>query len=898
MKKMIAVILPIILLLSISSTDVAVADTAGTAIPVGISPHHAAFDPKDNFVYVTNGGDNTVSVVNLATNVVVNTVPVGPGPMGIDFDSSNNYVYVADLNGNNVSIIDGDPSHGITYDTVVATTAVGNQPWGVAFDSANGNVYVANSGDGTVSVINGTAVIGSPIAVGTHPSFLAYDSANGDIYVANENSGTVSVISGTAVVGSPIAVGGFPRGITFDSANSDIYVGNNSPPSLSVISGTSVVTTITGTLGGNDLAYDSFNGGIYVVDGGAASVMAINGATNSIAFSVPLSAVPFGLGYDPVNNFIVAVDQSAGNIIPVSTTPFPTVTITSVSNTNPRWGIDPITTSGTVTNAAAGDTVTVHWGDDNSDTGIAISSGSWTSPSHTYSNGGSESITADVVRSSAVVASTSSGTSITVKPHVTALSTTTMNPASPPGVFWGQTFTATAILTVLDSSGEVIASETIKFNDTRTSAPATSGNTDGTGTTPATTVTASGIVTVGPQNVKASFAGDTNYVASSSDTPITILPHVTNIILNTVISPFAGNPFSVNGELDDTDLGNIGIPNEPLTFIASSGVSVPGATTNGVTFSDSLNLQTTPMGSTNVMRLNAGAVLSTPSNPAYVTLFLADMGGSTVTIKVTYGDGSTNTFTSPSIASGTIQAWGLESAGITGSSPPADVGIAQIQIVSVSGGGLAGISEVKTLDSILGQVLDIKFLSPISPTTQTSFNQGEFFAVGTSPSTVSTGLSVKGNFAGDPSYLPIDPTSSKFNTYFSTTSGVGGLETSVPDVGTAITAATCPLGDLLDVDNLCKTWKTTGIPYTYKVGENGATSTGHYPLTGAVVGQKDVYVETDSMTGFNPNAASLTDVQTAFTNNGVNLFIANDEQNLAAVPSLNVWSDTNTDFTK
>ena len=99
------------------------------------------------------------------------------------------------------------------------------------------------------------------------------------------------------------------------------------------------------------------------------------------------------------------------------------------------------------------------------------------------------------------------------------------------------------------------------------------------------------------------------------------------------------------------------------------------------------------------------------------------------------------------------------------------------------------------------------------------------------------------------------------------------------------------------MDNLCKTWKTTGISYSYKVGGNGATSTGHYPLTGAVVGQKDVYVETDSMTGFNPNAASLTDVQTAFTNNGVNLFITNDEQNLAAVPSLNVWSDADTSFT-
>src|SRR5438093_2806116 len=457
MKKMIAVILPIILLLSISSTDVAVADTAGTAIPVGISPHHAAFDPKDNFVYVTNGGDNTVSVVNLATNVVVNTVPVGPGPMGIDFDSSNNYVYVADLNGNNVSIIDGDPSHGITYDTVVATTAVGNQPWGVAFDSANGNVYVANSGDGTVSVINGTAVIGSPIAVGTHPSFLAYDSANGDIYVANENSGTVSVISGTAVVGSPIAVGGFPRGITFDSANSDIYVGNNSPPSLSVISGTSVVTTITGTLGGNDLAYDSFNGGIYVVDGGAASVMAINGATNSIAFSVPLSAVPFGLGYDPVNNFIVAVDQSAGNIIPVSTTPFPTVTITSVSNTNPKWG-NPVSVSGTATGFSGSDNISVDWGDGTASTVISPATASWGPVTHSYSAASIPSNPHNIVATlltGATVDATSASFPIYVQKHDVTLTAVTTD------VKWSLTHALTGKLTDNDAGGSAISGAVI-----------------------------------------------------------------------------------------------------------------------------------------------------------------------------------------------------------------------------------------------------------------------------------------------------------------------------------------------------------------------------------------------------------------------------------------------------
>src|SRR5207247_2245914 len=133
-----------------------------------------------------------------------------------------------------------------------------------------------------------------------------------------------------------------------------------------------------------------------------------------------------------------------------------------------------------------------------------------------------------------VVTATSASFPITVTKHDTAVSTTTFsgldaNPSPPPalGAKWGHTFTATAILTDLDSSGAGIASETIKFSDTGTSGPVTSGNTDGSGKTPATTVTASGIGTVGTQNVKASFAGDSNYIASSSDTALQILPHVT-----------------------------------------------------------------------------------------------------------------------------------------------------------------------------------------------------------------------------------------------------------------------------------------------------------------------------------------------------------------------------------
>ena len=39
-------------------------------------------DPAAGTVYVTNGGDNTVSVIDAATNTVTATIPVGTSPRG------------------------------------------------------------------------------------------------------------------------------------------------------------------------------------------------------------------------------------------------------------------------------------------------------------------------------------------------------------------------------------------------------------------------------------------------------------------------------------------------------------------------------------------------------------------------------------------------------------------------------------------------------------------------------------------------------------------------------------------------------------------------------------------------------------------------------------------------
>ncbi|MEM4058114.1 MAG: YncE family protein, partial [Thermoplasmata archaeon] len=130
----------------------------------GLEPVGVAFDSSNGYVYVTNSNSSDVSVINGATNTVIQTIPVGHVPYGVAFDSSNGYVYVTNMDSNNVSVING------ATNTVIQTIPVGSEPYGVAFDSSNGYVYVTNLGSNNVSVINGaTNTVIQTIPVGSEP---------------------------------------------------------------------------------------------------------------------------------------------------------------------------------------------------------------------------------------------------------------------------------------------------------------------------------------------------------------------------------------------------------------------------------------------------------------------------------------------------------------------------------------------------------------------------------------------------------------------------------------------------------------------------------------------------------------------------------------------------------
>ena len=53
------------------------------AVPVGGHPYAVAVDPAAGTVYVTDEGNDTVSVIDAATGTVTAAIPVGTAPDGV-----------------------------------------------------------------------------------------------------------------------------------------------------------------------------------------------------------------------------------------------------------------------------------------------------------------------------------------------------------------------------------------------------------------------------------------------------------------------------------------------------------------------------------------------------------------------------------------------------------------------------------------------------------------------------------------------------------------------------------------------------------------------------------------------------------------------------------------------
>ncbi|MGW2376645.1 Ig-like domain repeat protein, partial [Kitasatospora sp. NPDC001683] len=168
-------------------------------------PTGVAVSPDGLHAYVTNNGDNTVSVIATATNTVTATITVGAAPTGVAVSPDGLHAYVTNNGDNTVSVI------ATATNTTVATIPVGTGPFDVAITPDGLHEYVTNNSANTVSVTD-TVPFTTATALASAPDPSVFGQAK--VLTATVTSvdgiptGTVSFFDGVTLLGTATLVAG------------------------------------------------------------------------------------------------------------------------------------------------------------------------------------------------------------------------------------------------------------------------------------------------------------------------------------------------------------------------------------------------------------------------------------------------------------------------------------------------------------------------------------------------------------------------------------------------------------------------------------------------------------------------------------------------------------------
>ena len=141
------------------------------------------------YAWVTNGGSNTVTALDLVNMTTAATIGVGEDPTAIAVNPTRNEVYVANSGSGTVSVIDAERNR------VALTIGVHRDPTSIAVDAQGDRAYVTNAGSNNVSVIDlmkrrEIAAVG----VGESPAVVRVSPDGNTLVVTNRGAGSLSVI--------------------------------------------------------------------------------------------------------------------------------------------------------------------------------------------------------------------------------------------------------------------------------------------------------------------------------------------------------------------------------------------------------------------------------------------------------------------------------------------------------------------------------------------------------------------------------------------------------------------------------------------------------------------------------------------------------------------------------
>jgi len=306
---------------------------------VGKSPFGIAIHPSNQFAYVANQGENTISLlkIDVTSGTLKEVTPrtnagISPGPLLMD--PGGNFLFVANQGSNDISVFSIGTSGAlspVTQPDGSLAVSVGSIPTTMSMPNSADLLFVSVPTFSSIyafTVSSGalTPALGSPVSVADGVSSVAASPTGNYVYVPNPATNTISGYSVDPSAASLLQVlpnspfanicGASaatttcsPFGATVDPGGKFLYIANFGSAAISqytIDSSTGALTTLTATspTAGTNPAFIMFDpGGIfaYVGNVGSASITELklntDGSLASTSNSIQVGSVPRALAF-------------------------------------------------------------------------------------------------------------------------------------------------------------------------------------------------------------------------------------------------------------------------------------------------------------------------------------------------------------------------------------------------------------------------------------------------------------------------------------------------------------------------------------------------------------------------------------------------------------------------
>lgn len=290
-RKVINIIL-LVMLGIISGCAQSKENSASTSIPVGKGPDALFLTPYENYLYVANVEDTVISVIDIHSDVVVQTIDGVNYPWGFTRLGTSDLVAVSGWD-KGIDVID------FTSHKIIRQKRYEENLGGIVSSHDGNTIFVVATESNKILKANAaTLEVEDEFLTGNGPDGIGISKDGSKLYVTNTKSGSISIIRIADKNTKTIEVGGKPELIHYNHDHSLLYISNFFENKVHIIDteNDEIVHEIMGLNGPEEAVLSASGKRLYVVNFNTSKIFVYDGNSyRKLTEEYDVGAKPIGL---------------------------------------------------------------------------------------------------------------------------------------------------------------------------------------------------------------------------------------------------------------------------------------------------------------------------------------------------------------------------------------------------------------------------------------------------------------------------------------------------------------------------------------------------------------------------------------------------------------------------